>query len=425
VVQGRQDAAQNGLQRLVKDHAAHGYLPYVLREIAGQYLQGRRHEEAKSLCQYVLDNFSDSDQCLWAQRDLVLSDLALRDLPAAQVGTDALLKRSSGRMDALWAVSEVAETYSRIGQHEQARELFRFNLTGNPNLDDTIWSLRGFINESIALKDEAAIDAGVKTLMSEFAGSRNLPMAAVHVGRELSIVGHKHAADVLQHVIDKHPEDEQTLLARVCMGYAYIMQGKDGEAETLYSQIMTQYANHPNLAEVVHAMAEGYFDCGKAAERDQMRRVGFQAYTNEVIIQGRPDAMKRYYQQAARKWELVITRFPDAPIVPRAYELAATCYEYANDYKKALEYFTVILDLYPGYESADRAQFMVGRMCKRLRDQGVMTDTETMPIILAASKAIIDQYPQSSFVIAAQNVVDRTIETEGRENKESMNDQEQ
>jgi len=58
-------------------------------------------------------------------------------------------------MDALWAVSEVAETYGRIGQHERARELFRFNLTGNPNLDATIWSLRAFIRESIALKDAA------------------------------------------------------------------------------------------------------------------------------------------------------------------------------------------------------------------------------------------------------------------------------
>jgi outer membrane protein assembly factor BamD (BamD/ComL family) len=185
---------------------------------------------------------------------------------------------------------------------------------------------------------------------------------------------------------------------------------------------MTKYANHPRLPSIVNVMAEGYFDRAKAAEREQMAAVGFEVYTDEVIMHGRPDAIKRYYQQAARKWEIIVDRFPDAPIVPQAYERAAVCYGYVNDYRRAMECAAAIVDRYPEYVSRDRALFMIGRMCERLRDQGVLTDAEAIPTVLAMSQAILSQYPQSHLAVAAQRVVDRAVETETRERKESTDD---
>ncbi len=64
------DAAQAEFQKLISRHAENGYLPYVLVEISGQYRQVRRYSEARSASQYVLDHYSESDQCLWAQRDV-------------------------------------------------------------------------------------------------------------------------------------------------------------------------------------------------------------------------------------------------------------------------------------------------------------------------------------------------------------------
>ncbi len=107
------------------------------------------------------------------------------DLLAADTEAQKLMNRFANRADALWAVSEIAETNSRLGRHQQARDLFRFNLSNYPASDDTIWSLRSFINESIALNDNAGADAGIKKLLSEYAASKNLPMAVLHAGRTL------------------------------------------------------------------------------------------------------------------------------------------------------------------------------------------------------------------------------------------------
>lgn len=422
VAQQHQDDAQAGLQKLTRDHASNGYLPLVLREIADQYRQGQRYTEARALWQYVLDNYPSSEECLWVQRGIVLDSLVRMDMERAREGTEVLLTKYGRQSGAWWAVQDIADMYGMLRQHERARELHQWNLANHPTADDTIWSMRGVIRESIAMKDMAAIDAGIKKLLSEYASSRSLPMAAIHIGRELCDAGNPRAADVFEYVIAKHPDDEKTLVARVCLGYVYAMKGKGSQAETLYDEILTRYASHPDLPEAVHTMAEGYYDCGKAAERDLMTKLGPDVYTDGVIMYGRPESVKRYYQAAAQKWEIIITRFPDAPIAPKAYQFAAICYEYMNDYRKAMEYATAIVERYPSCTYADRAHFTIVRMCEKLRDQGGMTNAEAMPVILAASQTILTQYPQSPFVVAAQKEVDMAAEAKDREDKEPANE---
>jgi len=255
-----QEAAQAGLQVLIKNYADNGYLPYVLNEIAAGYRQVRMYGQAESVSQYVLDNFPGNDQCLWAQRDVVLSNLALKNLEAAAAGAQELQSRFAKQAGAIWAVSEVAETYSNLGQHEQARNLFRFNLYNYTDLDDTIWSLRGFVAESVALKDQASIDAGIKKLFSEYSASKNLPMAAVHIGRSLSEAGHARASELFQYVIDKHPGHEQAIFAKVGMGYVCLRRGQDNEAETIFQKIPTDYAGYPTLPEAMMLIAYSYWN---------------------------------------------------------------------------------------------------------------------------------------------------------------------
>lgn len=366
VVQRNLDTAQTGLRKLVEDHADHGYLPYVLREIAGEYLQGRMYEQARSVSLHILDNHSESDQCLWAQRDRVLCDLALKDLEAAQRGTESLLKRSAGRMDALWAVSEVAETYGRIGQHERARELFRFNLTGNPNLDDTIWSLRGFIRESIALKDEAAIDAGVKKLLGEYAGSKNLPMAAVHVGRELAAAGYIRAGDLFQYVIDRHPDDEQALLARVCMGHIYLLQDEYSQADALYQQILVNYAQARNLAEVIQVMAEGYLDRAlELAKREPHAKMS--------------EHSQACMRKAIEKWNLILDQMPDTPLVASTacYRLARAHYA-LGEFQAAIHYGKLLIDRWPDHGGIRDIHLIAYKAYKGLLREGTIEASEAV-----------------------------------------------
>lgn len=394
IAQRSHNSAQTAIERLVREYGTNGDCPHVLRDIAGQYLQGRMHKQARSLCQQVLSRYSNSDQCLWAQRDIVLCDLALKDMDAARAGTQALVNRAAERLDALWAVSEVAETYSATGQHEQARELYRFNLTSNPNRDDTIWSLRGFINESIALKDEGAIDSGVKKLLGDYAVSKNLPMAAVHVGRELCKAGNARASELFQYVIDKYPGDEQALIAQVCMGHVYIGQGRDDQAETLYKQILAKYAHHPSLPILMHVMAEGYLDRGLVLEQQKAQQIGPGAYRQLLQEQGPPETVKQYCGKAIERWAVLAREFPQSPQAADALYFTGVIYRrHLNEPEKALPCYERIVTHWPNYRYAWSAQSMIAQCYETLARTEKIAKEEADAKIQQACAAVVERYP--------------------------------
>jgi len=383
-------SAEAGLQVLIKNYAGDGYLPYVLNEIAGAYRQGGMYRQAKSVSQYVLDNFSGNDQCLWAQRDVVLSNLALKDYDAAVAGAQELQNRFAKEAGVVWAVSEVAESYSKLGRHDQARDLFRFNLYNCPYPDDTIWSLRGFLAESIALKDQASIDAGIKRLFSEYSTSKNLPMAAIHIGRDLLRAGQSRASELFQYAIDKHPDHDQALFAKVCMGHVHIRQGQDSQAEVIYQKVLNDYAKHPRLADAIDLMAQGYYDQAEAEVDPRQDTV--------------PEKAKEHFAAALGKWELVINRLPETPHVTAcAYHYAGLCNRYLNRLDGATKYFQMVVDRWPEYEYAWHLQYLVGRTLDYRKESEEISASEADPMIKAAYEQLLVKYPSCPAARPARN----------------------
>jgi tetratricopeptide (TPR) repeat protein len=366
---GVQEAAQARFQKLVGTYGENGYLPYVFNEISGEYRQVQMYSQAKSVSQSVLDSFAGSDQCLWAQRDLVLSSLALNDAETATGGTQNLLTRYANQSGAMWAISEVAEAFSKANQHEQARNLFRFNLTNSPASNDTIWSLRGFTSESIALNDDASTDTGIKKLFSEYAASKNLPMAAVHIGRQLCAAGRPRAAELFQYVLDKHPDHEQALFAKVGMGHVYLLQGEDNQAENLYQKILADYKNRPDLAEAAQLMGENYYG--------QPFRVGG-GQVGAVLSE---DA-KAYIQKAIAKWNLVLEQMPEvANATPAACYGVARGYYQLGEAQAALHYSEQFVNRWPDHIDARRAYIITFKACKQLLRDGILTRDQVDPLM--------------------------------------------
>jgi tetratricopeptide (TPR) repeat protein len=378
VRQGNPESAQTRLQRLASRYSSNGYLPYVLNEIAGEYRQVRQYGPAKTIAQYVLDNYASSDQCLWAQRDMVLSTLALGDVEAAAGGTQILLSRFGSQSGAGMAIAEVAEAYAGRGQHQQARDLFRFNLTNYAASDDLIWSLRSFVNESIALNDTVAIDAGVKKLFSEYATSKNLPMAALHIGRELCKAGRTEAPELLQYILDKYPGHEQALFAKVCLGHVYVQRGQDGQAETVYQQVLTDYASSPKLAEAVNVMAEGYYDQAEAE-----------------TSKGVPQQAQQHYQAALAKWQMIVERLPASASTPRAYEFSGECYRKLNQPQKALECYQAVCRDWPQYEYVWHLRGLIAKLNKSMIKSGQTTEAQAGPLIEGALAEIAAKHADS------------------------------
>lgn len=398
ILLGDDGAARARLEQLVQRYARDSSLPGVLSQIGRDYRQARKYEQSRQVSQYILDNHPNDGHCLWAQRDIVLCDLAMGDHETARVGTQTLLAKYANHSGAIWAVSEVAEAYSKLGRHEEARELFKFNLDHYPERDDNIWSLRSQISESIALKDSGGIEAGIKRLLEDYAGSKNLPMAALHVGRGLLEAGHARAAELFQYVLDKHPDHEQAIFAKVCLGHAQIRLGEEEKAEAIFRTIVTRYAGDVRLAQAVHMMAEGYFDQAVLMERETAERIGSAEYARVIREQGRSKEVKHLYQRAIEKWQIIIKDLPFLEdVTPGAWYFTGVTYRrHLGEEEKAIPYYEKVVQTWPGYEYAWSAQAMLPVCYENMMRAGRMTPERAEAMMEKAYQVVVDRYPTCS-----------------------------
>lgn len=383
---GATGAAQTAYDQLLGHYGNDGHLPVVLNDIAEGYRQAGMHGQAKKIAQRVLEDHPGSNQCLWAQRTIVLSDLASGDFEAGATGTQSLRDKFANQSGAIWAISEIAEAYGKLRRHEQARNLYKFNLEHYPNRDHNIWSLRGYIRESAALDDTANIEAGIATLYRDYATSKNLPMAAVHVGQELHDADHPRAAELFQYVLDKHPNHEQVIIAKVSLGRAELRRGQVAQAEATFQRILADHQGHPLLAEAIRLMAEGYYDearrpiCGERTKHTDL-----------------PDDRRTYMQKAIEKWALILAEMPEDPkLTPQAcYRLGRTYYR-MGEFTKAIEASAHLVDRWPGYENAWRGHLTARKAYKQLLAEGALDLAEALERIDRHSTALLKDYPGSS-----------------------------
>ena len=398
-----EEAAEARLDQLVQRYADDKDLPSVLSQIGRNYREAGMYEESKQVSRYILDNHAGDDHCIWAQRDIVLCDLASGDLEAAAGSTQVLLSTFAEHNGAVWAISDIAESYGKLGRHEQARELFQFNLDHCPQRDHSIWSLRGFITESVALQDNASIEAGIEKLFGEYAASKNLPMAALHIGRELCTAGHPRAAELFQHIVNKHPDHEQAIFARVCLGHVHVRQGQDNEAEAIYQKVLSDYAGDPRLPKAVHLMAEGYYERA-LTERKQALEADSAEDMLKAMADGPPEVAVQHFQKAMAHWGLIINQLPERPdTTAAAYHFTGACYECMRQYDKAIPCYQALVERWPDYEYAWHVQYLIGHIYEYLKESEAVPASEADPRIQAAYEQLVARYPNCRTAVAARS----------------------
>ena len=148
-----EQAAQTRLEQLVGRYSKDKDLPGVLTQLCRDYREAKMYQPSRQVSRYVLDNFPESDHCIWAQKDIVLCDIAQRAQEAAIEGAEILKTQFGDHDGAVWAIGDIALAFRGQGDHARARELFAFNVENCRDKGISIWSLREYIKESLALGD--------------------------------------------------------------------------------------------------------------------------------------------------------------------------------------------------------------------------------------------------------------------------------
>lgn len=223
-------------------------------------------------------------------------------------------------------------------------------------------------------------------------------------------------------LIEKYPDGNSVPVAALKLGKMKLKKEQWSEAIHYLEQFVQQQDGRaPNrlLTGALSDLSHAYEQVNKPDMAAEMRRLvqktsgpvaddspsesvfqGSGLYYRQALEykkQGDIRQAKDYFRKVITELERVITELPPDPAYsPRAYFMTGVCYsQELDEYQKGIEYFQRVVEDWPAYEYAWRAQYLVGRYYETLRNKGVMPESEANVRIEEAYRAVVDKYPYS------------------------------
>lgn len=258
--------AETAFEELVANFSTHPLIPGTVYRIAEHCSQLEKHEKAKQLYRYVVNNRPQQYYEMWAQLGVAVSNICLGDDPNAQAAVDRLLADFYDNARISDAVYDVAYHYNRSAKYEKARQYYQYVLDNWPQCKFATWTKVGLAQANIGLGDnvtaKAIIDKLVAELNADFPSGSDLSGKPAdgyyHAGECYRRLGkYEKSIECYQRVVDDCPDYEYACNALSMVGHNYeklIELGAISEAEGV-----------PKIKAVYEQLLEKYPDC-EAAE---------------------------------------------------------------------------------------------------------------------------------------------------------------
>ncbi len=387
---GNDTGADAAIQELITRFSADSRVLEAVGQIAWSYRKQQEHEIARVLYQYIIDIWPDGERAIYSQRGIVLTSIALGEFSRAEAATEKLLTQFSYHKDIAKLVSGIAKIYRGLEDYEKARELHQHVADNWPGSEEAILSQREAILISIALGDDAGIEAGTDKLLTKFSSHTDIVKVVYRVAHELNKKKDPKAGELYQYIVSNHPDDELAVLAQAKIGNIKLWAGDDRTARAIFDQVLTDFAGHPILPQAVLIMADGYWERALLRER-----------------QGRYEQANTDYQKTIDQCESIVRQFTENPnISAEACYFSGASYAQMGDYQTAIEYYQMVVDNFPDFGLAWSAQFLIGHITKSLRNEGIIPKSEADVTIRAAYERVLQNYPDSPAAAAARDWLD-------------------
>ena len=330
-----------------------------------------------------------------ALKYIAKSNIALGDEAAAEAAVKKLLSDFSTDKSLPAAVLGIAATYRKSARYQKAIELYQYILEQWPDDEVSIHAQKGIVNSNIALGDEAAAEAAVNKLLTNFNDNPLIARAVWDTGQYYrESKKYEKANEFDRYVIDHWPKSEYVMWAKMDMAKTDIGLGNDAAVEKTIDILIADFNDHPELSTAIFILGEEYYNKAFNTKGDP----------------NSPDAKpEEYYRKALAVWERIIKELPDpnSTIAAHAHYFSAVCYRRLGRCEKAIEYYQKIVDNWPDYEYAWNALFLIGRSYEDLKESGVISKSQADPKIKAAYEQLLEKYPDCPAAKIAQRWLNR------------------
>ena len=448
IVTGNQSQEQATFQELVTTYPDNIHTARAIHDIGSACRNNlKKYYKAKQYYQYAKDNFSGSNYliwsgkkyilcALWAQKDIIKTELCLGNDTAAEAGIQTMRSDFSDHNDLLAALRSVADCYLKLKQYSKAAALFQNILDTDPNDADAIHCQKGLVYSNIwlhnapnATETKAAIDK----LVADFNDHSNYAYAILRVGQEyynkalnLEVQDYtsqaesnfSKAIEVWQPILTKEPFNLATVRAYYMTAQSYRKLGNCEEATEHYEHILDTWEEDESMATYLIGSRKNLailnidmgYDPNALAQVEQLTAdfndnpqlpkavfdIGEKFYY-KALNNGHQDpntGVGNYFSKALTVLGKITQGMSaSAERIATTHFYSAVCCYKAGDYAKAAQHYEKVVQNCPDYEFAWNAQFMVGGCYKKLTKAGDISNAVGQTKTRTAYEQLLIKYP--------------------------------
>jgi tetratricopeptide (TPR) repeat protein len=179
---GNDAAAEAATNKLIANYSGYKPIARAVCQIADQYYQSQRHQNADKLYQKIVEKWPDTGDAMWAQMHIAMSNIRDGNV-AAEAATDKLLTNYAGQENITEAACQIADQYSQSQKYQQADKLYQ-EIIERCGAKHAILAKAGMVKLNILLGNEAAAEAAINKLITDFSGHPDLPRTLLIIGEE-------------------------------------------------------------------------------------------------------------------------------------------------------------------------------------------------------------------------------------------------
>ncbi|MHC4426135.1 MAG: tetratricopeptide repeat protein [Planctomycetota bacterium] len=382
---GYEDAAQDHADRLLTGFAEDKRMARAACLIADEYRKVGKHDKARGLYRYVVDNRPDADYALWSQMGLAILSVWMGNDELAEEAIDKLQATFSEDERIATAACLIADEYRKMEKHDRACGLYRYVVDNWPDAEYALWSQMGLAISNIRVGDDSAAQVAIEELAAKFSGRERINQAVHDIVREYRQMQKYEKADqvyqYIRNTLDKPPQADPIIWSRAAQLASNIALGNETNPQAAVDKLITDFGDDPNLPQAVFRVGQKYYSQARLHQG-----------------QGHDDRANEYYRKAIAVWERIAQELVPSPTTPQAYWCSAVVYsQELREYEKGIQYYQEIVDNWPDYTYAWHAQFFVGKYYEMLRDAGDLSESEASPKIEQAYESFVEKYPGSEY----------------------------
>jgi TolA-binding protein len=374
-------------------------LPVTLYDIAKRYDMLKKFEEAKGVCQLILQRYPDSSSAAGAQLYLttrnIMSLIKSKKYTTAQEELDSIIADFNDHPDFAEALCSIAQSYEWPRKFEQAKSIYERAAQLDPNnpyvAEAQFNAPKLHIFSLIKSGDYNDAEDSIDKFTADFSKHLALPGVVYWFAKEFEAAKKYQRAKVIyQQVVEQHPESSHAAKALLCvpkMDVLSLMEsGNDSAAQTVLDELIADFNDHPDLPDAVFVVGEQYYN-----KAFRMEKKGLVAKARVCV------------ETALAIWESIKELPPNSLYPAQSYLFSGECYRRLGQHQKAIEYYQKVVDDWPDYENRWYALFLIGGAYEQLRDIGVIEKSEAKALIQSAYERVLKEYPNCPAAKAADN----------------------